>query len=104
MELSIDISDRDVSLHRFGVPYRLTCEACLPYIETSDLCSVFEEHQVCASLEQLLANRICLSTEKEVQIYMFGSEIMLSFTSRIRKSIASIKLIYILNMNLYFAF
>ncbi|XP_035498051.2 hydrocephalus-inducing protein homolog isoform X1 [Scophthalmus maximus] len=50
--LLIDISDRDPSDHPEGVPYKLLAEVCRPAIAL-DMPSIFEEHHLCPSSEQL---------------------------------------------------
>ncbi|GFS07093.1 hydrocephalus-inducing protein-like [Elysia marginata] len=49
-DISIDITERDPSTYKGGVPYRLVAEACIPTINVDDIGSIFEEHRVCKNL------------------------------------------------------
>uniref|UniRef100_H2YKD6 Uncharacterized protein n=1 Tax=Ciona savignyi TaxID=51511 RepID=H2YKD6_CIOSA len=55
--LSIDISDRDPTDNPSGIPYRLLAEGCVPSINTTDVCSIFEEHRICKSLHAFTDNQ-----------------------------------------------
>ncbi|XP_073911808.1 hydrocephalus-inducing protein homolog [Castor canadensis] len=48
--LAIDISDRDPKEHPAGIPYTLLAEACLPAFVIDNNVLIFEEHQICTSL------------------------------------------------------
>ncbi|XP_035827636.1 hydrocephalus-inducing protein [Aplysia californica] len=49
-DISIDITERDPTTFKGGVPYRLVAEACIPTINVDDVGSIFEEHRVCKNL------------------------------------------------------
>ncbi|XP_076808093.1 hydrocephalus-inducing protein homolog isoform X2 [Clavelina lepadiformis] len=55
--LSIDISDRDPLDNASGIPYRVLAEGCIPSINTSDVCSIFEEHRICRNLSVYTDNK-----------------------------------------------
>lgn len=44
--LGISISGRDPKDHPEGIPYELYCESCDPAIQTTDYMSIFEEHRI----------------------------------------------------------
>ncbi|XP_041375521.1 hydrocephalus-inducing protein homolog [Gigantopelta aegis] len=49
-DLSVEITDREPTDNRGGIPYKLIAEACIPSINTEDIGSIFEEHHVCKNL------------------------------------------------------
>ncbi|XP_069735049.1 LOW QUALITY PROTEIN: hydrocephalus-inducing protein homolog [Phaenicophaeus curvirostris] len=48
--LSIDIQDRDPMDNPLGIPYTLLAESCIPGFVVDDIESIFEEHQICSSI------------------------------------------------------
>ncbi|CAH8565959.1 unnamed protein product [Heterobilharzia americana] len=61
-KLTIEITDRDMILYPYGIPYQLIAEGHLPSIETNNYSIIFEEHHVCKNLSILelpdLSNKI----------------------------------------------
>ena len=49
-DISVEITDREPTDNRGGIPYKLIAEACIPSINTEDVGSIFEEHHVCKNL------------------------------------------------------
>jgi hydrocephalus-inducing protein len=81
--LGIDITDRDFNDQPEGIPYEVTAESCIPGIVTEDTVGIFEEHNICSSLDPFLPINFQYATRDNV--FNFGAVIadLSSLTSSI---------------------
>ena len=71
--LGIDITDRDYNDQPDGIPYEVTAESCIPGIVTEDTVGIFEEHNICSSLDPFLPVNFEYATRDNV--FNFGAVI-----------------------------
>lgn len=71
--LGIHITDRDFEDQPEGIPYEVTGESCIPGIITDDTAGIFEEHNICTSLDPFLPVSFEFATRDK--IFNFGAVI-----------------------------